>query len=101
MTAHFRAAVFASLSLSLTACLITPLGGAFTHPPEEAATSLSPAAQALVAQALQDIPPGAARDHHTHLLTLKTAVTGGYVHPHMLSWAHPVHRFKTAPIRSG
>jgi uncharacterized protein len=82
-------------ALLLTAC-ISPLGGSFTDEPEAAVKKLSPAARDLVMEAYRDIPPGAARDHHTHLITLDTEKYGGYINPRMLSWWHPVDRFKTA-----
>ncbi len=84
------------LCLAGCGCVVAPLGGAFSHEPEAAAALLSPEARQLVEEAFRDIPPGAARDFHTHLLTLDTAATGGFVNPRMLSWRHPVDRFKTA-----
>lgn len=84
------------LAAALLALFARDLGGAFPHAPEDAATNLTPEARALVEQAYRDIPAGAARDYHTHLITLDTQTTGGYVNPRMLSWRHPVHRLKTA-----
>lgn len=68
---------------------------AIAQEPEAAVRPLSPAARALVEEAYRGIPSGAVRDYHTHLLTLDTATTGGYINPRMLSWWHPVDRFKT------
>ncbi len=80
-------------ALLLAGCPALTPGGGFTREPEQLA-ELSPAAQKLVEDATRDIPPGALRDVHTHVLSLDTARNGGYVNPRMLSWAHPVDRIK-------
>jgi uncharacterized protein len=88
--------LFPILVALLASGCVQALGGAFTGKPEAAPSALSPAAQALVADAYRDIPPGAARDYHTHVLTLDTETTGGYLNPRMLSWWHPIHRLRTS-----
>ncbi|MBI2950336.1 MAG: amidohydrolase family protein [Verrucomicrobia bacterium] len=80
--------------LVLSGC-VRWIGGNFTHKPEDAARLLSPAARALISVAFQDLPPSARRDFHTHLLTLGHGGNGGYVNPRMLTWRHPIRRFKT------
>jgi predicted TIM-barrel fold metal-dependent hydrolase len=65
------------------------VGGAFTHPPHEWKTALSPAARALVEAAYADLP-SAPVDHHVHLAGLGGGGTGTWVNPAMSSWAHPI-----------
>lgn len=80
---------------------IGQLGGAYKHEPEEAAFLMSDEAQALVDAAYEGIEPGALRDYHSHLITIGTSGSGGYVNPHMLDWKHPMARIKAAVYMSG
>lgn len=80
---------------------IGKMGGAYTYEPEEAEFLMSDGAQALVDAAYDGIEPGELRDYHSHLLTIGTSGSGGYVHPHMLDWKHPMARFRAAVYMSG
>lgn len=75
---------------------VGPVAGAFQHDPAAATAGLSPDARRLVDESFRDIPPGAARDYHTHLLTLDTSATGGYVNVEKLTWRRPIARLQTA-----
>jgi predicted TIM-barrel fold metal-dependent hydrolase len=74
--------------------LVTRLGGAFRHAPEEAAAGLSPAAKALVARSFSDLDPAKVLDHHAHLAGVGADGSGNAVNPKMLSWAHPLNRLR-------
>jgi len=81
--------------LLLSSRLIHKIGGNFSRNPEELTDSISPGAQKLIQQAFHDISTENLVDYHTHILGLGTEDTGNFVNPDMLSWLHPVKRFKT------
>jgi predicted TIM-barrel fold metal-dependent hydrolase len=88
-------AVAAFVLFGLGCCLVVDqLGGAWSHQPDELDAGLSPGAKALVARALEGIPPGATIDHHVHLVGLGAGDTGAFVNPHMRSWLHPIQRIR-------
>jgi mannonate dehydratase len=76
-------------------------GGAFGRDPSAMAEGLSPGARQLLDAAFEDVAPGALLDHHVHVLGLGTNGSGAWVHPKMLSWAHPVSRIKALTYLSG
>lgn len=93
-----RLSVLAALALAglaaLPSCLASRLGGAFSHEPEELAAGLSPGAAALLERAYEGLDPRLLTDYHTHLAGLGTGGTGCTVNPKMLTWLHPINRFK-------
>lgn len=82
------------VAVAFRGSLIRRVGGAFTRDPEGAADGLSPAARKLVARSFEGIESARLLDYHTHIVGLGTGDTGCSVHPHMLSWGHPVQRLK-------
>lgn len=74
--------------------LVRWVGGASEYKPQQLARSISPAAMQLIRQAWQGITPSRLMDYHTHVVGLGTNGSGCSVHPHMLSWWHPVSRLK-------
>jgi predicted TIM-barrel fold metal-dependent hydrolase len=76
-------------------------GGAFDRDPSEMAESLSPEAQRLLDAAFEDVSPEALLDHHVHIVGVGANGTGTWLHPKMLSWAHPVSRVKALAYLSG
>lgn len=93
--------LLAALVVMAAGVLLQQIGGAFRFEPEALQAELSKGARALMRQAFVDIPPGAARDYHVHIVGLGTGDTGAAVNPKMLSWAHPLQRAKTAVYLSG
>jgi len=67
-------------------------GGAWTRQPEDLEGNLSAQAQDLLKRAMEGVPAGSLRDHHTHVLGMNS---GAWVNPRGLSWAHPIERIKT------
>jgi len=65
------------------------------------AEGLSPEARRLLDAAFEDVSPEALLDHHVHVVGLGTHGSGTWVHPKMLSWAHPVSRVKALAYLSG
>lgn len=76
--------------------VLKQVGGAYSHPPEEMETVLSHGAKALVARAYGDVEVGRLRDYHVHVVGVGAGNTGAEINPKMLSWLHPVSRFKAA-----
>ena len=69
-------------------------GGAFDREPSAMAESLGPEARRLLDAAFEDVLPEALLDHHVHIVGLGSKGTGTWLHPKMLSWAHPVSRVR-------
>ena len=81
------------LLLWIGACVaLHQLGAASRHVPAEFAGGASPAAQALVADALRGLDPARVLDHHVHLAGLGTDESGCRVDPRVFSWWHPIKR---------
>lgn len=74
-------------------CLIHPIGGAFTHKPEELKNITSKAGD-LIKRSFDDIDPGRLVDYHTHVAGIGTSSSGAFVNHRMRSWSHPFHRLK-------
>jgi predicted TIM-barrel fold metal-dependent hydrolase len=70
------------------------MGGAYTKKPGAIDKELSADALKLVQQAFEGIEPSKMLDYHVHILGLGTHDSGCFVHPHMLSWLHPLKRIK-------
>ena len=81
--------------------LADELGGAWTPNPGNIEDELSPAAQALVDRAFEDVPDGGLRDYHTHILGMGTNGADTWVNPKTRTWAHPIERFKALVFLSG
>lgn len=71
------------------------LGGAFTGQPEDLDSHLSPAAHDLLNRAFGDSGAEPLEDYHAHILGMGAGNTHAEVAEAMLSWWHPVKRFKT------
>lgn len=79
------------------------LGGAWTRQPEELPGNLSAEAQRLLDLALQDVPAGDLRDHHTHILGMDQSDQDhpdAWINLRGLSLAHPVDYVKTLILQS-
>ncbi len=87
-------AVSGSLVAVVPGCLITQLGGAFEHEPEEADTGLSPEAGTLIERSFEGIDSTRLFDYHTHLVGLGDSGSGCQVNSRVLSWSNPFARFR-------
>ncbi len=84
------------LPLFLCSCLISCLGGAFTHEPHELTSSLSAPARELIARSFADLGGQPLRDYHMHIVGMGSGGTGTSINPQMRSWWHPVRRVRFA-----
>jgi hypothetical protein len=73
------------LLLSLSACLIDRVGGAFSKNPEELDQSASDETKKLIDQAYDGIDPARLVDYHTHILAVGTSVRDAFVNSKMRS----------------
>src|SRR3990167_7484148 len=78
--------------ISAAIIVLMTAGGGWADDPEKI---LSVGARDLVEQALKDIPTGALRDYHTHIIGTGTGGPGVWVNPRGLSWLHPIERIRT------
>ena len=74
-------------------CLLHHIAGAFTQPPEKLKDHLSTKSRDLVKRSFDDIDPARLLDYHTHVAGIGKG-TEAFINPKMLSWRHPLHRFK-------
>jgi len=75
-------------------CLIHHIAGAFTHQPEELRDKISTQTRDLIERAFEDIDPSRLVDYHTHIAGLGKGTNGTFVSPKMLTWRHPVQKFR-------
>src|SRR5207244_13639237 len=75
-------------------CLLHYIGGAFTHQPEELKSRVSTKTADLIKHAFADIDPAKLVDYHTHVAGIGVGTNGTFVNPRMLTWRHPVHKFR-------
>lgn len=86
-------AIVIVLAASSSSCIMSWIGGASRHSPEEIG-QLSPGARALMDAAFAGIDSSQLFDYHAHMLGLGRGGTGAFANPAMQTWVHPVHRFK-------
>jgi len=75
-------------------CLLHHIGGAFTHKPEELKSRVSTKTADLIKRAFEDIDPAKLVDYHTHVAGIGVGTNGTFVNPRMLTWRHPVYKFR-------
>lgn len=93
--------IIATAALAGTACvLVDKVGGAYQFQPEDMAGNLSENAQTLIERAYAGIDKGEQVDFHMHIVGIGTH-SDARVNEKLLSWAHPIHRLKTAVYLSG
>ena len=85
------AAVLVLLFAFASTTILNRVGAAWSHPPENLLTALSPEAKEMVESAYSGLSPERLVDHHTHILGLGTGGTGAWVNPRTRSWLSPVH----------
>jgi predicted TIM-barrel fold metal-dependent hydrolase len=73
------------LLLSLPACLIDRVGGAFSKSPEELDQGATEETKKLIDQAYDGIDPARLVDYHTHILAVGTSASDAFVNAKMRS----------------
>ncbi len=69
---------------------LKPIAGAYRYTPQEIQFTLTPSSQELIQRAFEGIESSKLIDYHLHLIGTCTALTGNFIHPHFLSWRHPL-----------
>ncbi len=75
-------------------CLLHHISGSFTHQPEELKSHVSTKTADLIKRAFEDLDPAKLVDYHTHVAGIGVGTNGTFVNPRMLTWRHPVHKFR-------
>jgi uncharacterized protein len=84
-------AFFVCIIICMASChhIVKPIGGTFTHKPNELTSKLSADSKKLLDQVFSGINLKCLSDFHVHAVGVGAKGTGAYVNPHMLSILHP------------